>query len=191
MSVANGRKGSSGHQNLIRMASLKLLNEVLGDDFLTVHFVRENPLDIKTESRVEGFSGFSGERVAAAEVRMYADIACAVVYDPNAKWDMKRADADSELLKIVDKYFADGNMQEYRRAVRSTFGMVFYIIECEINPSSNLLRDGPRLTSYKLIKQQNNNLKLILAVFEGTKVDNREIFDAVWEFPRKSEEADV
>jgi hypothetical protein len=44
-------------------------------------------------------------------------------------------------------------------------------IECEINPSSNLLRDGPRLTAYKLIKQQNNNLKLILAVFEGTKVD--------------------
>lgn len=182
-----GRQGSSGHQNLIRMASLKLLNEVLGKDFLTVHFVRENPLDIKTESRVEGFSGFSGERVAAAEVRMYADVACAVLYDPNAKWGINRAEADPELVKIVNKHFADGNMQEYRRAVKTTYGAAFYIIECETNPNSNLLRDGPRLTSYKLIKQQNNNLKLILAVFKGTKIDNPEIFDAIWEFPRKEE----
>jgi hypothetical protein len=61
-------------------------------------------------------------------------------------------------------------------------------VECEINPSSNLLRDGPRLTAYKLIKQQNHNLILILAVFEGTKVDNPQVFDMIWEFPRKDSE---
>ena len=185
MSV-NGRKGSSGHQSLIRMASLKLLNEVLGEDFLQVTFVRENALDVKTRTDVEG-GGFGSTMIAAAELRLYADVACAVVYDANSEWALKK-DADPELVKIVDKFFAEGNMQEYRHAVRDAYGMMFYIIECETNPNSNLLRDGPRLTAYKLIKQQNNNLKLILAVFEGTKVDNPEIFDAVWEFPRKNEE---
>ncbi|GAJ06452.1 unnamed protein product, partial [marine sediment metagenome] len=42
------------------------------------------------------------------------------------------------------------------------------------------------LTAYKLLKQKNNNLVLILAVFEGTKVDNPEIFDHVWYFPKKT-----
>lgn len=185
MSEGNGRKGSSGHQNLIRMASLKLLNDILGDEFLQVTFVRENALDVKTDTHVEG-GGFGSTRIAMAEVRLYADIACAVIYDPNSEWALKK-DADPELVKIVDKYFAEGNMEEYRRAVRSTYGTMFYIVECEMNPSSNLLRDGPRLTAYRLIKQQNNNLKLILSVFEGTKVDNPQIFDAVWEFPRKEE----
>lgn len=186
MSVANGRKGTPGHQNLIRMASLKLLNEVLGDVFLSVTFVRENALDVKTQSSIEG-GGFGSTKIAAAELRLYADVACAVVYDRTSEWALKK-DVDPELVKVVDKFWAEGNMQEYRHAVRDAYGMLFYIIECETNPNSNLLRDGPRLTAYKLIKQQNNNLKLILAVFEGTKVDNPQIFDAVWEFPRKSEE---
>jgi hypothetical protein len=185
MNEVGGRKGSSGHQNLVRLASLKLLNEVLGDNFLQVTFVRENPLDVKTQSTVEG-SGFGSTRIATAEVRLYADVACAVVYDPNSEWALKK-DTDPELIKIVDKFFAEGKMAEYRHAVRDTYGMMFYMIECEINPSSNLLRDGPRLTAYKLIKQQNNNLKLILAVFEGTKVDNPDIFDAIWNFPKKEE----
>lgn len=185
--MSEGRKGSSGHQNLIRMASLKLLSEILGDDFLSVTFIRENSLDVKTETRVQGESMLgSGYRVAMAELRMYADIAVAVVYDPNSKWGVQK-DVDPELVKIVDKHFANGKMEDYRNAVRDTYGMMFYIIECEINPSSNLLRDGPKLTAYKLIKQQNNNLKLILAVFQGTKVDNPGMFDAIWEFPRKGD----
>jgi len=77
-------------------------------------------------------------------------------------------------------------MDEYFEAVRSAYGVMSYIIECEINPRSNLLRDGPKLTAYKLLKQKNNNLVLILAVFKGTKVDNPEIFDHIWEFPRKT-----
>jgi hypothetical protein len=185
MSETGGRKGSSGHQNLVHMASLKLLNDVLGDDFLQVTFVRENALDVKTQTDVQG-SGFGSTRIATAELRLYADVACAVVYDPNSEWALKK-DADPELVKIVNKHFTEGNMVDYRHAVRDTYGTMFYIIECEINPSSNLLRDGPRLTAYKLIKQQNNNLKLILAVFESTKVDNPGIFDAIWEFPRKEE----
>lgn len=183
-SNAGGRRGTSGHQNLIRMASLKLLNEILGEDFLSVTFVRENPLDVKTQTEVQG-DMFGGAKIAAAELRLYADVACAVVYDPHAKWGLRKEDVDPELAKIVNKHFAEGNWKEYRRAVRSTYGVMFYIIECEINPKSNLLRDGPRLTAYKLIKQQNNNLKLILAVFKGTEIENPGIFDAIWEFPRK------
>lgn len=181
----SGRKGSSGHNNLVRMACLKLLNEVLGDDFLSVQFVRENPLDVKTQTDVEG-TPFGTTRIARAELRLYADVACAVIYDPSATWNSNK-DVDPELMKIVNKHWADGNMVEYRHAVRNTYGMMFYLIECEINPNSNLLKDGPRLTAYKLIKQQNNNLKLILAVFEDTKVENPSIFDAIWEFPRKDE----
>lgn len=185
MNEAGGRKGSSWHQNLVRMASLKLLNEVLGDDFLQVTFVRENALDVKTQSTVEG-GGFGSTRIATAELRLYADVACAVIYDPNSEWGLKK-NTDPELVKVVDKHFAEGNMVEYRQTVRDFYGTMFYIVECEMNPSSNLLRDGPRLTAYKLIKQQNNNLKLILAVFEGTKVDNPNIFDAIWEFPRRED----
>jgi hypothetical protein len=179
----HGRKGTSGHQNLVRMACLKLLNEVLGDDFLSVQCVRENPLDVKTRTDLEG-SPFGTTKIAAAELRLYADVACAVVYDPQSTWGLNK-ETEPELVKIVNKHWADGDMAKYRQAVRDTYGMVFYIIECETNPNSNLLRDGPRLTAYKLIKQQNNNLKLILAVFEGTTIDNPSIFDAVWEFPRK------
>lgn len=182
---SHGRKGTSGHQNLVRMACLKLLNEVFGDDFLSVQCVRENPLDVKTRTDLEA-SPFGTTKIATAELRLYADVACAVVYDPKSEWGFKK-ETDPELVKIVDKHWADGDMAKYREAVRNTYGMMFYIIECETNPNSNLLRDGPRLTAYKLIKQQNNNLKLILAVFEGTKIDNPSIFDAVWEFPRKDE----
>lgn len=181
---AEGRRGSSGHQNLIRMASKKLLNEVLGDDFLSVTFIKENPLDVKTQTDVRG-GGFGSTRIATAEQRLYADIACAVVYDQKAAWEMNQRNVEEAYLKEIQKNFEAGNWEEYRRAVQQAFGMTFYIIECEINPNSNLLRDGPRLTAYQLIKQQNNNLKLILAVFEGTKVDNPEIFDAIWEFPKK------
>ena len=53
-----------------------------------------------------------------------------------------------------------------------------------------VLRDGPRLTAYKLLKQKNPNFILILAVFEGTKVDNPGIFDEIWEFPRKGVSVD-
>lgn len=104
------------------------------------------------------------------------------VYVLNGQWVFNRVQ-----WNYCDRHFAEGNMVEYRQAVRDFYGTMFYIIECEMNPSSNLLRDGPRLTAYKLIKQQNNNLKLILGVFEGTKVDNPGIFDAIWEFPRKGD----
>jgi hypothetical protein len=186
----SGRKGTPGHQNLIRMACMKLLNEVLGDDFLSISFIRENALDVKTSTHVNTEHSLGdGYRVATAELRMYADVACAVVYDPDSKWGLQK-EVNPELVKIVNKHFADGKMEEYRSAVRSTYGMMFYIIECEINPASNLLRDGPKLTAYRLIKQQNNNLKLILAVFQGTPIEHPEIFDAVWEFPRKGEETE-
>lgn len=184
----SGRKGTPGHQNLIRMSSMKLLNEVLGDAFLSVTFVRENAFDVKTSTHISGEGTFGGgHQVATAELRLYADVACAVVYDPDAKWGLRK-DVDPELVKIVNKHFSDGKMEEYRSAVRQAYGMMFYIIECEINPNSNLLQDGPKLTAYRLIKQQNNNLKLILAVFEGTHVEHPEMFDVVWEFPRKGEE---
>lgn len=183
----SGRKGTPGHQNLVRMASMKLLNEILGDAFLSVTFIRENAFDVKTSTQISGEGMLGGGRqVATAELRLYADVACAVVYDPDAKWGLRK-DIDPDLVKIVNKHFANGNMEEYRSAVRTAYGMMFYIIECEINPASNLLRDGPKLTAYRLIKQQNNNLKLILAVFEGTPVEHPEMFDAIWEFPRKGE----
>lgn len=177
-----GRKGSSGHQNLIRMAGKKLLNEIIGDDYLSITMVRENPMDVKTETNVSG-ERFGGHRIAMAELRMYADIACAVVFDQNASFG--KEPQIPEFVAIADKFLLEGNRAKYYDAIRSAYGVMIYIVECEVNPSSNLLRDGPRLTAYKLIKQQNNNLRLILAVFEGTKVDNPGIFDDVWEFPRK------
>lgn len=178
----SGRKGSSGHQNLIKMASKKLLNEVIGDDWLSITLVRENPMDVKTQTEVHG-EQFGSYRVAMADVRMYADIACAVVYDPNAEFYRQSKEPIPEVaMEFLDK----GDMTSYYKAIREFYGVLIYIIECEMNPKSALLRDGPRLTGYKLIKQQNNNLRLILAVFEGTKVDNPQIFDEVWYFPRKT-----
>lgn len=182
-----GRKGSSGHQNLIRMASKKLLNEVIGKDYLSVTLVRENPMDVKTETEIRG-ERLGGHRVAMAELRMYADIACAVVYNPDARWAKPREPMYPEMMEQAYTFLDAGDHAKYYDAVRRAYGVMIYIIECEINPRSNLLRDGPRLTAYKLIKQQNNNLVLILAVFEGTKVDNPGIFDEIWEFPRKSKE---
>ncbi len=116
---------------------------------------------------------------------MYADIACAVVFDKNAKRFMSTEPLFPHMLPQIEKFKEEGNMAEYYKAIRTAYGVMIYIVECEINPRSNLLRDGPKLTAYKLIKQQNNNLRLILAVFEETKIDNPGIFDDIWEFPRK------
>ena len=178
----SGRAGKSGHQNLIGMSSKKLLNEVIGDEWLSVTLVRENPMDVKTKTEVKG-ERFGSYNIAMADLRMYADVACAVVYDPKAKF----YGASKEPIPAeAEKHVFKGDWAKYHKAIRDFYGIVIYIIECEINPRSGLLRDGSRLTAYKLIKQQNNNLMLILAVFEGTKVDNPGIFDEVWEFPRKS-----
>ena len=180
----SGRRGSSGHQNLIQYSSMKLLNEIIGDEWLNVVLIREQPLDVKTRTDIEG-TMFGTSRVAQAEVRMYADVACAVVYDQKAKGYFGQEPLFEHMLPQIAKFKEEGNMEEYYKAVRTAYGQMIYIIECEINPRSNLLRDGPKLTAYKLIKQQNNNLRLILSVFEGTKVDNPGIFDDIWEFPRK------
>ncbi len=180
----SGRKGSSGHQNLIRYSSMKLLNEIIGDRWLNIVLIRELPLDIKTRTDIEG-GMFGVRRVAQAEVRMYADIACAVVYDPKAKAHFGAEPLFEHMLPMIERFKEEGDMAEYFKAVRTAYGQMIYIIECEIHPRSNLLRDGPKLTAYKLIKQQNNNLRLILSVFEGTQVDNPKIFDDIWAFPRK------
>lgn len=66
-----------------------------------------------------------------------------------------------------------------------------FVIECEMNPRSNLLRDGVRLTAYKLIKEKNPKFRLILAVYEGTKVDNPGVFDAIWYFPRQKKKVET
>ena len=50
----SGRSGSSGHQNLIRQASMKLLNEIIGDEWLSITAIRENPLDVKTQTEIQG-----------------------------------------------------------------------------------------------------------------------------------------
>ena len=180
----SGRKGSSGHQNLICYSSMKLLNELIGDKWLNIVLIRELPLDVRTRTEIEGVM-FGMRRVAEASVRMYADIACAVVYDPKAKAYFGAEPLFEHMLPQIEKFREEGNMAEYFKAVRTAYGQMIYIVECEINPRSGLLRDGPKLTGYKLIKQQNNNLRLILSVFEGTRVDNPGIFDDVWEFPRK------
>ena len=181
----SGRKGSSGHQNLIDMSSMKLLNEIIGDKWLNIVLIREQPLDVKTRTDIEGVM-FGTRKVAEAEVRMYADIACAVVYDQKSKGYFGQEPIFPDLIPKADEFKKKGQMDKYFNAIRTAYGVMVYIIECEINPRSTLLRDGPRLTAYKLIKQQNNNLRLILSVFEGTKVDNPGIFDDIWEFPRRS-----
>ena len=116
-------------------------------------------------------------------MRLYADIACAAVFDANASWTGEPI--LPEFATIAEKHRAQGNMTKFYEAIRSAYGVTIFIIECEINPRSELLREGPRLTAYKLLKQKNNNVVLILAVFEGTKVDNPGVFDEVWEFPRR------
>ena len=178
----SGRKGSSGHQNLIRYASKRLLDEMVSEKYLSITLVREQPLDVKAETSIKG-ERFGAHRVAHAELRMYADIACAAVFTPGAQWT--REPILPEFVDIAEKKFQEGDMVGYYDAIRSAYGVMIYLIECEINPRSGLLRDGPKLTAYKLIKQQNNNLTLILAVFEGTKVDNPGVFDEIWTFPRR------
>jgi len=181
----SGREGSSGHQNLIEMASLKLLNEILGDNYLSVTLVREQSLDIKADAQIRG-DRFGAMKILDTELRMYADIACAAVYDQGAKLrEFGGFEADPELLEAANKMKAEGNLEKYRELIRTACGVMIYIIECEINPRSSLLRDGPRLTAYKLLKEKNPNFQLFLAVFEGTKVDNPGIFDDIWFFPRK------
>jgi hypothetical protein len=189
MDEQRGRHGKSGHQNLIKMASSRLLNEVLGDEYLTVTFVREQKLDIRATASIVG-DRFGSMKILDTEQRMYADIACAATFDQYAKTLERGFEPDAEQLEIANRRREEGKMDVYRGLIRSIFGIMTYIIECEINPKSNLLRDGPRLTAYKLLKQKNPNFILILAVFEGTKVDNPGIFDEVWEFPRKGASVD-
>lgn len=180
----SGRKGTSGHQNLIEMASKKLLNAIVGDKYLSVTLVREQSLDVKANVDVEG-ERFGARRIVHTEVRLYCDIACAAVFDSEAAWTRRNEPILPEFVEIAKKHLKEGNMTEYYNATRSAYGVMTYIIECEINPRSHLLKDGPRLTAYKLLKQKNNNLVLILAVFEGTKVENPEVFDDVWYFPKR------
>ena len=179
----SGRAGSSGHQNLIRMASKKLLNTIVGDKYLNLILVREQKLDVKSEVSIRG-AGFGGLRIVDSEIKLFADIACAAVFDIGARWTHKEPILP-EMVKVAKKHKAEGNLDQYYDALKSAYGVMVVIIECEMNPRSSLLRDGPRLTAYKLLKQKNNHLVLILAVFEGTKVDNPEIFDEVWYFPKK------
>lgn len=181
-----GRHGKSGHQNLIKMASHRLLNEILGDEYLTVTLVREQSLDIKAQASIVG-DRFGAMKILDTEQRMYADIACAATFDQYAKTLERGYEPNVELLKAANRKKEEGDMGKYRDLIRSAFGVMIYIIECEINPRSNLLRDGPRLTAYKLLKQKNPNFILILAVFKGTPIDNPGIFDEIWEFPRKGD----
>lgn len=180
----SGRAGSSGHQNLIKYSSMKLLNEIIGDEWLNIVLIREQPLDVKTRTDIEGVM-FGARKVATAELRMYADIACAVVYDQKAKGYFGQEPIFPHMIPKAEEFKGKGMLDEYYKAIRTAYGVMVYIVECEINPRSNLLRDGPRLTAYHLIKQQNNNLRLILSVFKDTKVDNPGIFDDIWFFPKK------
>jgi len=186
----SGRKGSSGHQNLIKYSSRKLLNEIIGDDYLSVVLIREQKLDVSSKIEIQG-PRFGTQRVAQGDVTMYADIACAAVFNQEAKHIFGGEPLNPEMAEIAEKIRAEGNMEAYHRAAASAYGVMVYIIECETNPRSNLLRDGPKLTGYRLIKQQNNNLVLILSVFEDCKVDNPDVFDYVWRFPKKGKKRKV
>jgi len=168
---------------------MKLLNEIIGDEWLSITAIRENPLDVKTQTEIHG-EIFGGHKIATAEVRMYADVACAVVYNQEARGYFGQKPVFPDMIPVAEEHKKAGKIEEYYKAIKTAYGVMVYIIECEINPRSNLLRDGPKLTAYKLIKQQNNNLRLILVVFEGTKVDNPGIFDDVWEFKRRGDEED-
>jgi len=180
----SGRKGSSGHQNLIKYSSRKLLVELVGDDYLSLVLVREQKLDVNSQVEIKG-PRFGAQRVARGEVTMYADIACAAVFNQDAKHYFGSEPLNKEMAEIAKKRRMEGNMAAYHKAAVAAYGVMVYIIECEINPRSNLLRDGPKLTGYRLIKQQNNNLVLILSVFEDCKIDNPGVFDFIWRFPKK------
>lgn len=180
----SGRKGSSGHQNLIEAASMRLLNQFIGDKWLRISLVREQPLDVKSQAEVRG-ERWGASEVAMASYRLYADVCAAVVYDKEAAYNVRIDPLPQKILDDLDRIKAEGNMTAYCEQIKKHFGNVIYFIECEINPRSNLLRDGTRLTAYQLIKQQNKNVVLILAVFEGTKVDNPGVFDEIWLFPRR------
>lgn len=61
------------------------------------------------------------------------------------------------------------------------------IIECEVNPNSNLLSDGIRKTAYKLLKETHKEwFRLILAKYKGVEVSEPEMFDEIWEFEKPS-----
>jgi len=182
-----GRKGKTAHRRLVELASKRLLDEELTEGWMQISMVRENPLDIKVDTKIIG-EEFGTYSVAAAEQRNYCDVACAVKYDPRVGPIAPRVPIWPELRDRAMKLMAEGKIVEYKDMIRRAYGVCIYIIECEINPRSNLLRNGPRLTAYQLIKQQNTNLTLILAVYEGTKIDNPKVFDMVWEFPRKKDE---
>jgi hypothetical protein len=69
-------------------------------------------------------------------------------------------------------------------------GMVV-IIECEVNPNSQLLSDGLRKTAYRMLKETHKEwFKLILATYKGTPVREPEIFDEIWEFDKSKEESE-
>lgn len=186
----SGRAGSSGHQNLIKYASKKLLEEIIGDEYLSVILIREQKLTVTTDASLAG-PRFGSMSVVRTEHNMYADIACAAIFDKYAAiYSGKETEKEipwPEQIPIAEKFKAEGNMEKYREHIANAYGKMTYIIECEINPKSNLLRDGPKLTAYQLIKQKVPNFILILAVFEGTKIDNPHIFDEVWAFPKKKQ----
>jgi len=59
------------------------------------------------------------------------------------------------------------------------------VIECEVNPNSNLLSDGLRKTAYKLLKETHREwFRLILAKYKGVEVSEPEMFDEIWEFEK-------
>lgn len=60
------------------------------------------------------------------------------------------------------------------------------VIECEVNPNSNLLSDGLRKTAYKLLKETHREwFRLILAKYKGVEVSEPEMFDEIWEFEKE------
>lgn len=72
------------------------------------------------------------------------------------------------------------------KAGKESEGLVI-VIECEVNPNSNLLSDGLRKTAYKLLKETHKEwFRLILAKYEGVEVSEPEMFDEIWEFEKPS-----
>lgn len=62
------------------------------------------------------------------------------------------------------------------------------VIECEVNPNSHLLSDGLRKTAYRMLKETHKEwFKLILAIYKGTQLREKEMFDEIWEFDKPSE----
>lgn len=183
--LQKGRHGKSNHQHLIKLASRKLLEEILGDDYIAVTLVREQPMDISAGVSVHGVGRLADVRITDTKQRMYADIACSAVFDQGAKSYLGKEPIMPGSMEIANKFKEEGDMERYREYVRIAYGVMTYIIECETTRVSNLLTDGPRLTAYKLIKQKVPNFMLILAIFEGTVVDHPEVFDEVWRFPKE------